>query len=115
MINQLTDQYDKCALECDGLTRVLHTVLSRENIEHTCMIGQIINTKTKVGFSPHFWIELPDGQIIDYRARMWLGSSPDVPHGVFKPTDYPHVVYEGEKVELGVLPQYLFEVLVLPN
>ena len=34
MIKELLNQYDDCSLECEGLTRVLHTVLGREGIEH---------------------------------------------------------------------------------
>lgn len=28
-------------LECDGLTRVLHTILCEQGIEHTTYVGQV--------------------------------------------------------------------------
>lgn len=97
-------KYDKCQLECDGLTRVLHTVLYRENYPHTVMVGRITLGYTR--FSPHFWIELPDGRIIDYRARMWLGRKAQ--HGIFKPA---RVVYQGEPIEWEPLSDALFSIL----
>lgn len=44
MLKELLSQYDSCPLECDGLTRVLHTVLEREGIEHTCFVGTVTDT-----------------------------------------------------------------------
>lgn len=110
-MKELTDQYDRSNLECDGLTRVLHTVLSHEGIEHSCIVGSITNTKQEQYISLHFWIQLPDQQIIDYRARMWLGDNPEIPHGVFNPTDYPDIVYSGKEIELDTLSPYLFDIL----
>lgn len=107
-LEPILSQYDACALECDGLTRVLHTVLTRRAEPHTVKIGRITNTRTGATFSPHFWIELPTGQVVDYRAKMWLGQ--DAPHGIFTPTD-TNVTYEGEPVELEPLPDSLFQIL----
>lgn len=112
MLNDLLSQYDKCQLECDGLTRVLHTILTRENIGHSCMIGTLIYTKTQKRIPLHFWITLSDGYVVDYRARMWLGDEPDKPHGIFNPTDYPYIIYDGNEAELPVLQPYLFDILV---
>lgn len=100
--------YDVCALECDGLTRVLHTVLARRREPHVVKVGAITNSLTGCGFAPHWWIELPDGQVVDYRARMWLG--PTAPHGIFEPAT-TRVIYEGEPVEVDVLPDFLFQIL----
>ena len=97
-------KYDKCQLECDGLTRVLHTVLVRLNYSHTVMVGSI--TLGLMRFSPHFWIELPDGRIVDYRARMWLGRKAQ--HGIFKQS---LVVYAGEPIEWEPLSDALFNIL----
>lgn len=97
-------QYDKCQLECDGLTRVLHTVLTRLNYPHTVMGGSI--TLGLIRFSPHFWIELPDGNKVDYRARMWLGRK--APHGIFKQS---LVVYKGEPIKWEPLGDDLFNIL----
>jgi hypothetical protein len=112
MLKELLSEYDSCQLECDGLTRVLHTVLARENIEHTCMVGSLTDTKHARNVPLHFWIGLPDGKIIDYRARMWLGDDPSVPHGIFYPNEYPEYVYQGSTLELEPLSPSLFNILV---
>ena len=83
------EQYDTCRLECDGLTRVLSYLLTKANVEHRAMLGKITDQKTQQRFSPHFWLVLPDGRHIDYRARMWLGRHEHIPHGIFDPEDYP--------------------------
>lgn len=91
------DQYDDgCNLECDGLTRVLSYVLTINHVEHEVEVGTIQDTVTAKGFKPHFWIDLPDGRRIDYRARMWLGENNRIPHGVFNPDEYSDVRYDGD-------------------
>lgn len=110
-MKELIAKYEACNLECDGLTRVLTTVLQEHSIPHTCMAGTLTLTGTNTGAPLHFWIDLPDGQRIDYRARMWLGISPDVPHGIFNPTDFPGVTYKGHSIALEPLPPKLFAVL----
>ena len=90
------DQYDTCRLECDGLTRVLSYILTKAAIDHTVLLGEIIDQRTQKAFSPHFWIALPDDRYIDYRARMWLGEAEHVPHGIFNPEDYL-VTYDGHE------------------
>lgn len=59
---------------------------------------------------PHFWIDLPSGERIDYRATMWLGAN-NVPHGVFDPQEFPDVIYEGDMIELEPLPDVVFQIL----
>lgn len=49
-IQKLLDPFDKCSLECDGLTRVIHTVLVREGIEHKVFLGRLTDGKTSI---PH--------------------------------------------------------------
>ena len=88
------EQYDKCRLECDGLTRVLSYLLTANDIEHEVKLGVIIDITTGNQFTPHFWIDLPDGRRIDYRARMWLGDHKHIPHGIFDPIQYP-IKYSG--------------------
>jgi len=60
----------------------------------------------------HFWIDLPSGERIDYRAKMWLKGE-GIPHGIFYPQDFPDVIYTGEPIELDVLSPTLFEILTL--
>lgn len=72
---------DQLALECDGLSRVVAALLSREGIEHQAHQGTLQTPQGRIGL--HCWVELPDGAIIDFRARMWLGE--EAPHGIFYP------------------------------
>lgn len=88
------EQYDRCTLECDGLTRVLSYLLTVDNVEHEVKFGKITDERTGNNFAPHFWIDLPDGRCIDYRARMWLGEHEHIPHGIFDPKDY-EIKYSG--------------------
>lgn len=100
---------DLLNLECDGLTRVLSYRLTKEGVRHRVMIGSIRTAKRNI--DPHWWIELPDGRTIDYRARMWLGNDDLIPHGVFKREDFPNVKYEGEQHQVKVSDQ-VYQVLM---
>lgn len=82
-------------LECDGLTRVISMILYHSNIPHRIHIGSI---KSECGEIPHFWISLNDGFLIDYRAKMWMGDKPDVPHGIFKEYNGSTINYKGKSV-----------------
>jgi len=104
-VRKLTTPYDNCALECDGLSRVLHTVLVKEGIEHRFLTGIAMWGCDII--CPHWWIELPDGWVVDYRMRMWLGER--APHGVFQPDD--ETTYAAEAEAEGVLPDFLFRLL----
>lgn len=72
---------DQLALECDGLTRVISALLTREGVRHQMHYGALETEKGRIGV--HCWIRLSDGAICDFRARMWLGE--DAPHGIFFP------------------------------
>lgn len=100
-------------LECDGLTHVIHRVLSDENIEHTVYTGQVINNSNNDTIPIHYWIDIDDLRI-DYRARMYLGDMPDIPHGVFYHTDYVNVSYEGSPTQLNLLPHAVIQELIKP-
>lgn len=108
---ELLDQWDTPGLECDGQTRVFTTVLQEQAIPHTCMAGTLTHTATHDRVPLHFWIELPDGSTVDYRARLWLGDSHEIPHGVFRKEAYPQVVYVGLPIPLDPLPPTLFRAL----
>jgi hypothetical protein len=110
-IEELVSEYDRCKLECDGLTRVLHTVLTRADIPHTVWLGSISHLLDDQHFAPHFWLTI-DETVVDYRCQMWLGEKSDIPHGVFSPTDYPNVVYEGNPIELPILDDTLFQAMI---
>jgi hypothetical protein len=101
---------DSQPLECDGLTRVLVYLLSKEGVEHRAMQGTVWHNEKQEGIPMHYWIEL-DGGILDFRARMWLGNTPDVPHGFFNPADTP-CEYDGDSVDLQC-NEMLFHILTM--
>ena len=96
--NLVNDTAKKCEhLECDGMVRVLHYVLDSHSVPHYVFAGSLeINSKV---FSPHFWIGLPDGRLVDFKARMWFGN--DAPNGIFYPKDTT-AKYDGTPIELEV-------------
>lgn len=99
---------DSTDLECDGSTQAASTVLWAAGVAHTVHGGQIVHRATGTRPPIHFWIEI-DGLTLDYRARMWLGTSPDVPHGLFRIADYPSVAYIGNPGSFAPWPPSLFE------
>lgn len=103
---------DTCSLECDGMARCIATLLTRERIAHRIVIGEL--EVIGVGSIPlHFWIRLDApglaGHLIDFRARMWLGTDSHVPHGVFIPE--PGLSYTAGGEVSGNLSPVLFRVL----
>lgn len=113
LLHGLLDQYDIAHLECDGLTRVVHTVLAHEGINHQVFAGQIYDVPTGRTMSPHLWVDV-EMYRIDYRARMWLGNGEDIPHGVVRVGQYSNVLYQGENFSIPVLPKELFDALITP-
>lgn len=110
----LLNPYDSLKhLECDGLTQVFHRVLSDEKIEHTVYIGEVIHEPTNHTIPLHYWIDVGDLRV-DYRLRMWIGETSDVPHGVFYVDSEKCVSYLGEPVDLPLLPLPIIQILVKP-
>lgn len=75
------DPLDEAAVECDGMSRIISALLTDSLIEHTVMGGLLIDmhklNDPSVGHEEgcactHWWIELPTGHVIDYRARMMI-------------------------------------------
>lgn len=112
-IHQLLVSYDKAPVECDGFTRLAHTALANAGVEHTCHIGRIVSADGKRQSPVHYWVELTDGMIIDYRARMWLGDDEGVPHGIFSPDGYKSWVYQGSTTELPLLSPIVARFMVM--
>ncbi|WP_045056303.1 hypothetical protein [Aliterella atlantica] len=100
-------------LECDGLTQVFHRVLSDEKIQHTVNIGQVIYKPINQTIPLHYWIEVGDLRI-DYRLRMWLSETSDVPHGIFHKDSQQSVSYLGEPIDLPLLPLPIIKIIVKP-
>ena len=108
---ELLDQWETPGLACGSQTRVFTTILQAHNIPHTCMAGTIIHTATNERIPLHFWIELPDGATVDYCARLRLGRSHEIPHGVFRKEAYPQIVYAGLPIPLEPLSPPLLKAL----
>lgn len=106
------DALDSAPLECDGMTRVISTLLQRDGLPHRVVVGRL--EVAGYGVIPlHWWIELPDGRICDLRARMWLGGGETIPHGLALPTDRQRYCITEELVRSSVqLPGVVFELLV---
>ncbi|MBS4161489.1 hypothetical protein GWP49_30920, partial [Klebsiella pneumoniae] len=61
--------------------------------------GFVRNEQTKDIVTPHFWVVLDDGWLVDLRLRMWLGDHDNIPHGVFHPDNEPGLFYKGDPVQ----------------
>lgn len=109
-LEKLLTDLDNAPVECDGMASLIATVLTGHGIAYQAMVGEI---ETKGGLTiPHMWIEV-EGWVIDFRARMWRGNHPDVPHGVFPKKSY-EAHYQGFPIALQALPPFLFEILCTP-
>lgn len=111
-LHQLLEPYINAPVECDGFTRLAHTALVHAGIEHACMCGRLVSVDDTTESPIHFWIELADGRLIDYRARMWLGENPTVPNGVFNANEFAGWKYLGEQIDLPTLSPVLVEILL---
>ncbi|HBP6379065.1 TPA: hypothetical protein L6A07_28240 [Pseudomonas aeruginosa] len=76
------------------------------------MQGRLASTSSSEEIPIHFWIQLADGRVIDYRARMWLGDDAGVPHGVFKTGEYPGWHYLGTEITLPVFSPTMIQLLL---
>lgn len=113
------DPLDSLPVECDGLTRVITALLTLNGVEHRVMGGHLtdvspLNDKD-ASLGPltgylHWWVELPSGHLIDYRARMWMGESAQ--HGVFI-KDPSHFDYlNKEPANMGSYPIHILSCIV---
>jgi hypothetical protein len=103
-VHSLLDPLDTSPTECDGMTRLCHTVLAQHQIPHTVYFG--VCRYQSQGIQPHYWIDLCgpwQGWRVDYRLRLWFsGEAEDLPHGVFQPEQFPQVQYLGNPIEWEV-------------
>lgn len=106
-------KFDGLALECDGMARVLSWKLQQMKIRHIVKQGQLLVDGQRV-VPIHQWLELPDGLTIDYRARMWAGNTSEIPHGVFKASEYKKVQYIGQPIQINV-DERIFKILTTPS
>lgn len=109
-LQQLLNPLDGAPVECDGMSRLVLTVLHRERIPYQAYFGQILLDGKAM--RPHFWIE-SQGFRIDYRSRMWFKGDERLAHGVFEPHEgQGH--YVGHTCVLEPLSDKVFEVLRMP-
>lgn len=106
-LRRLLDPLDHAAVECDGMARLVCTVLAEHGIEHTAFVGELRLNERVV--RPHYWIEVGEF-LIDYRARMWLGEGGEVPHGVCLKSELS-AQYQGESCDIAPMPPALFRFL----
>jgi len=109
-VRELIKPYEGLRLECDGMTRVVTYLLKQNGIPHKVMLGTIA-VDGKGDFSPHYWVELPSGEVVDYKSRMWFGNDRMIPQGVFKP-EGTVVSYDGRVVSLPVT-EMVFNILTM--
>ncbi|WP_240416690.1 hypothetical protein [Paenibacillus periandrae] len=106
---------DSCQLECDGMTRIISCILQSAEISHIVRVGTLTNVRTSKTIEPHLWIELQDGTVIDFRAKMWLGNEVDIPHGVFTPEKWTQVGYTGQETTTYPLADSIARLLARIN
>lgn len=110
-IEKLLSKYIKLPLECDGLTKVISYILDKNNINHKICIGNLSDDEGN-GIL-HYWVELPNKNIIDYKARMWLGNSKKIPNGIFNPKNYKNVKYTCNKKVNSNVSDMIFQILTI--
>lgn len=111
-IDLLLSPYDSLPTECDGMTRLCHTLLYQVKVPHQVKCG-VARSGDKL-LPLHFWIDLTkhlQGYRIDYRLQMWFGRSAEVPHGIFLSKKFSLVEYEGFCLELEPLPETILQAL----
>lgn len=111
-ITKLLVPYDSSPTECDGMTRICSTILTKEGIKHQPMLGSVVYKEKKI--EPHFWINLANNYCIDYRLKMWFGKCNNIPHGIFKFKDFPQLKYQGIPVNCKSLSPEVLLILTLP-
>jgi hypothetical protein len=110
-LRELLNDLDAAPVECDGMCRLITTRLQNLGIPHQVMVGSV---SLNDGSIPHhYWIMV--GELtVDYRARMWLGDTPFVPHGIFR-QDTCAARYEGIEIQMDPLHPIVFNELCRPN
>lgn len=98
-------QLEDARIDSDGMTFVISKLLRDQGVFHQCRTGYAEDRLSRMSTSPHCWIDLEHGWCIDLRLRPWLGDEDDLPHGVFRPSDYPRVRYRGSALLVPALDQ----------
>lgn len=110
-LRELLSDLDSAGVECDGMARLITTRLQEHNVDHQVMVGSVALNDAVIPL--HYWVMV--GELtVDYRARMWLGDSPLVPHGVFR-QDACAARYTGSAVQMDALPPAVVSMLMIPT
>ena len=117
-LQALLDPLAKSPVECDGMTRLVATVLAENGIAYQGYCGRIsVGNRT---MAPHFWIEVGPWRI-DYRSKMWFPGENGIQEGVFLANqgeitrgNGTDTRYDGIAVDIAPLPRFLFDVLQIP-
>lgn len=108
-LNSWLSPLDAAKVECDGFARLASTLLAAAGIEYQVFKGALLVHGVGT-IQPHWYLQLADGSICDFRARMWLGNDECVPHGVFHPSKSQSYIPHQE-LHLRSLDGVLFEIL----
>jgi hypothetical protein len=117
-LQALLEPLAKSPVECDGMTRLVATVLAENGIAYQGFCGRIsVGNRT---MTPHFWIEVGPWRI-DYRSKMWFPGENGIQEGVFLANqgeitcgNGTDTRYDGIAVDIAPLPRFLFDVLQVP-
>lgn len=105
-VEKILKPYVGLPLECDGMTRVAAYLLRQSKIRFDAFTGTIA-VDGMGELTPHFWLQLSSGDVVDYRSRMWFDENPAIPQGVFNPRG-TIVSYRGRRVPLPVSDAIFF-------
>lgn len=115
LIGTILSELDDCPLECDGMTRMISSILTKAGIVHDVLAGRVHMDGSARIVQPHLWIALRDDTVIDFRIRMWLGNQVEVPHGHFNLKDFQHMHYQGTVIEFTEEDQKYAHILATIN
>ncbi len=106
-VRHICDPFDPALTDCVMQSHILYYALTKAKVRPALFMGcdrnnpAVYNRVTGTSFGHHMWLVLDTREgsaIVDYRAREWVGSRGDTPHGVFLKRKYPHMVYAGHKL-----------------
>ncbi|MDU8350281.1 hypothetical protein RYA05_00005 [Pseudomonas syringae pv. actinidiae] len=109
-IQNLMSEIESAPVECDGFSALAATVLYKHGIAYQGFVGSLSAGGMVIPL--HYWIVVGEF-LIDYRARMWIGEGPEVPHGVM---EYQQVksMYSGDPVSIEPASEAVYQLLMLP-
>ncbi len=102
---------DDAPVECDGMTYALSLLLTDAGIPHKACCGYVRDCRRNAVVSPHCWIALDSGDILDLRLRMWLGDNDEIPHGVVPVHDQAWLEYRGHRINGSPLSRSILSIM----